>query len=225
MASRSRVSGLTLIELLLAIVILSMLIGIATYSFSLFARHWSDRNQSFEISLAQFQRLDLLVTALSDALPWLVRNSDGAIGYYFLGRKEGVTLVTDSPIFADQTPALIRVFGERQTDGLWRLVYEEAPLDEVSLRSVDQVLPFTKRLVVLRNLRSLDFRYFGWTSVEARSGDAPEGATTPPEWRYEYDGILFFQHPIRLAMTLDGVPVYFELPDRTDSVLRAVGPE
>ena len=70
-----------------------MVIALGTYAFSLFTKDWDGRSWSADRSVADFQRLDLVIAAVKGALPWAVRDQKGAIGFYFLGRDEGVTFV------------------------------------------------------------------------------------------------------------------------------------
>ena len=100
MGTHAKVRGFTLIELLIALTIFGMVIGIATYGYSLFSRHWEGRLGQFQRAQDQYQRLDLVVAALENTLPYVVRGPDGAPGFYFLGREEGLTLVTMSPVFS-----------------------------------------------------------------------------------------------------------------------------
>jgi prepilin-type N-terminal cleavage/methylation domain-containing protein len=221
---RSRkLAGFTLIELLISITILSLLVGLASYAFSLFTRHWSPQRDSVEGSIKQLQRLDLVTAALQDSLPWIVRGPNGKPGFYFLGRDEGLTIVTSSPVFSPGVPAVIRVFRESDGPERWKLVYEEAPLKGLVLMSADQVLPFQHRMVVVGGLRTLEFRYFGWRSLEERlkagDGDLPAGFLGRPAWYSEFDGLTRSVQPQRLAIRLDGGEVVFDVPDRGDTLL------
>ena len=168
MGTHAKVRGFTLIELLIALTIFGMVIGIATYGYSLFSRHWEGRLGHFQRAQDQYQRLDLVVAALENTLPYVVRGPTGAPGFYFLGREEGLTLVTMSPIFSAGNLAVVRVFREPSGNGGWNLLYEEAPLKGVQLRLASQTLPFQHRMVVLRDLPDLAFSYFGWRSIEKR---------------------------------------------------------
>jgi prepilin-type N-terminal cleavage/methylation domain-containing protein len=215
MAARATVRGFTLVELLVAIAIFGLVVGVASYGFSLFSRHWDGRRGDFERAQGEYQRLDLVNTALQDTLPWVVRGEKGALGFYFLGREEGLTLVTDSPVFSPGRPAVIRLFREPETSGSWKLVYEEAPLDKVLLRRADQVLPFSYRMVVAQGLSKIEFRYFGWESLDVRlaAADNPEPGRQPG-WSGEFDGILRHQHPQRIGLRLGGGETVLFVPER-----------
>jgi len=219
-APPKKLTGFTLIELLITITILALVIGLATFGFSLFSKHWDVRRSGFERSSGQLQRLDLVGAALEDAIPWGVRDETGKPGFYFLGRDEGLTLVTGSPVFSNGWPAVIRLFREAEGDGRWRLVYEEAPLKGVKLREAKQVLPFSHRMVVLENLSAISFRYFGWESLQKRQEEPLPGQPYPtPGWYAEYDGLVRIQSPQRIGVTLGTSEAIYVVPERSFTVL------
>lgn len=211
---RKTLTGFTLVEMLIVITIMSLVVGAATYGYSLFSRHWDASLRSFQRARDQFQRVELVNQAVSDCLPWAVRDKDGKTGFYFLGRDEGLTLVTGSPVFAPGYPAVIRVFREAEGEGRWRLVYEEAPLQGVRLRDADQQLPFKHRMVVLRGIEKLEFRYFGWASAAQRA-EASEGLIgDTARWFDEFDGLRTSQHPQKIAVQIGNAETVFSVPDR-----------
>lgn len=212
--NRSLSRGFTLIELLLVMTIMSLVVGSATYAFSLFSRNWDQRTGAFDRELGKLQRLELVNDAIEDAIPWVVRDRAGKVGFYFLGRDEGLTLVSGSPIFSPGRPAVIRVFREAESPGRWRLVYEEAPLRGVKLRDAEQTLPFKHRMVVARGVTTLAFRYFGWRDasdrIEAQDGFRP----IDPEWFDEFDAIQRGIHPDLISVRMGGEEVVYSVPQR-----------
>lgn len=225
MATRRRLKGFTLIELLISITILGLIIGLATFSFSLFSRNWDGPKTNFERSAGQMQRLDLLSRALNDALPWLVKDEKGQVGFYFLGRDEGFTLVTSSPIYSVGAPAVIRVFREQEGNNVWRLVYEEASLADVVLRLGSQVLPFRNRLVILEQQPKISFRYFGWESAQARVTEEVVAGSSPRRWWEQYDGLQRIQQPQIVALRIGDFEATFIMPERTQALLNRANPE
>jgi prepilin-type N-terminal cleavage/methylation domain-containing protein len=224
MAASRALRGFTLVEMLVALVVLSLVIGISTYAYALFARQWDGKLGRFEQAQAEYQRLEWLAAALQDTLPYVVRDDDGQIGFYFLGRDEGLTLVTMSPIFQTAQPALIRVFREPDGDGAWQLVYEEAPFDGQLLVRSDQRLEFRHRIVIARGLPRPEFRYYGWPDLSTWLM-ASEVSGAARSWFVEYDGMTRRYHPEIIELRIGNSPTAFAVPARVESQIAAQGPD
>lgn len=210
---QDRIRGFSLIELLIATTIAGLVIGLATYSFGLFSRGWLKFSGGYGEASAQLQRLELVEAAVEAAVPWIVKDDTGKPGYYFLGREEGLTLVTSRAVFSASQLAVIRLFREREDGGTFRLVYEEAPLDDLLLERADQILPFSRRVVVVRGLAGLTFRYFGWENNE-RFIASLEDSSSPPLWFDNYDGLVRGLHPSRVGIGVGGNETVYNMPDR-----------
>lgn len=220
MASPRALKGFSLLEMLVAVAVMSMVIGISTYAYAMFIRQWDGHLGRFDAAQAQYQRLEWLAAALEDTLPYIVRDDAGVAGVYFLGRDEGLTLVTMSPIFGVGEPALIRVFREPDDGDAWRLVYEEAPFAGTLLARADQRMEFRHRLIIARGLPRPVFRYFGWTDLQTRFG-LEESPGTERLWFDEYDGLLRHFHPEKIELRLGSDAAVFEFPVRVDALVRA----
>lgn len=221
MGANEKIDGFTLLELLLAMAIFGLVLGVASYGYSLFSKNWNGFAQNFARAQTQLQRLDLAYTALANSLPYVVRDDAGRPGFYFLGREEGLTLVTASPIFASGSLAVIRIFREPDGHGNWNLIYEEASLDGVRLIRAAQILPFDHRLTILRSIRRVEFEYFGWSSAaeQLEASDTPELALAP-KWSPEFDGLVRRRNPQRIALRLGQDRAVVFVPDRADISLR-----
>jgi len=218
MATPRSLKGFSLLEMLVAITVLSMVIGISTYAYSLFIRQWDGHLGRFDEAQAQYQRLDWLASALEDTLPYIVRDDNGVLGFYFLGREEGLTAVTMSPIFDVGEPALIRVFREADDSGAWRLVYEEAPFAGNLLARADQRMDFRHRLIIARNVPHLKFRYFGWADLQTRMSFG-EALNVRRSWFDEFDGLQRQFHPEKIELNLGGDAAVFDIPVRADALV------
>ncbi len=221
MGTHAQVKGFTLIEMLVALAIFGMVVGIAGYGYSLFTRDWEGRLGRFQQAQDRYQRLDLVVAALENTLPYLVRDDAGRSGFYFLGRTEGLTFVTLSPVFSPGELAVVRVFREQDAEGRWNLLYEEAPLAGVQLRLASQTLPFQHRMVVLRDVPEPRFRYFSWASVDDKIAAANEpDLGLKPHWLDELDGLVRHVHPQRIGLGLGDSEAVVFVPERADAVMR-----
>ena len=225
MATPRTLRGFSLLELLVAMAVLSLVIGIATYAYAMFIRHWDGQLGRYDVAQAQYQRLEWLATALEDTLPYIVQDDQGEPGFYFLGREEGLTLVTLSPIFGVGEPALIRVFREVDEQGSWRLVYEEAPFAGTVLARADQRMDFRHRLIIARGLPRPVFRYFGWAELSSRLAFG-EADVVNRGWFDEYDGLVRRYHPEKIEVRLGDAATVFTMTARTDTAIAAfVGQE
>jgi prepilin-type N-terminal cleavage/methylation domain-containing protein len=218
MGSNLRFKGFSLIEVLIATAVLSLIIGICSLSFSIFSRGWDAQRLSSDGSLKKFQVMDLTANAIRGALPWAIRARTGEAGFYFLGRDEGVTFVTANPIFVAGSPAIVRIFRESVGDQRWRLVYEEATLNKVGLRTIDQAVTFTNRVVVLDEMSEIGFRYFGLGLEKNGSDSDDQDVYERPRWFSEYDGMKVYRHPILISLTLNGSEILFDMPNREDVI-------
>lgn len=220
MATPRTLKGFSLLEMLVAIAVLSIVIGISTFAYSMFIRQWDGHLGRFDAAQSQYQRLEWLAGALHDTLPYLVRDENGATGFYFLGRDEGLTLVTMSPIFGVGEPALIRVFREPDGNGAWQLVYEEAPFAGTLLARADQRMDFRHRLVIATGLPLPRFRYFGW--ADAQTPLTIEDLSGPGRaWFEEYDGLSRRYHPEKIELSLGSEVAVFDVPERVEAVIQA----
>lgn len=219
-ARRDRSLGFTLIEVLIALVILMGLMFTANYSYSLYTQYWHGRIGNFDQTLFYYRGLLQLKETLDSSIPYIVRGGEGVKEtFYFLGRTEGFTVVTAAPIFATTVndAAVVRVFSERKGDG-YQLVYEEAPLSDKVLINIDQQLDFRYRTVLMVSQYPIKFEYFGWSSMEhkVRPNGKPESL---PSWRAQYDAATTRVQPKKVKITINGQDLEYDLPEGHQSLI------
>lgn len=204
--------GFTLIELLISMAILFVLLALSMFGYQLFTSQWQKNNQRAELAYQQLRHYELFSNAMHGIVPYVVK-SDNSTGFYFLGREEGFTAITQTPIFNTSAPAVIRVFRETKDSGGFQLVYEEASLKEQPLVSAEQSLPFSHRLVLIPQLDSITFRYYRRVLSDIELND--QGDTVKKfEWVFAHDGLETKKHPHQLEVNLAGFSWFFSIPDR-----------
>lgn len=208
-------SGFTLIELLIAATLTLFILTTASFAYQLFSGQWSRNLSHFEREMYQAKLYDMLSEALHGIEPYLVGGGDGR-GFYFLGRTNGFTAVTSSPIVNVGSHAVIRVFSEVSDSGI-QLVYEEASLKSTLLLESAQTLPFTERIVIATTSGELTYRY-GVQQIAIDdsiiNNNAEPEIKTEVIWLEEIDGLQLKQHPVSIIINFDGFPIYAQVASR-----------
>lgn len=214
-----RSSGFTLIEMLIATVLLLMILATANYTYAFYNQYWNGRLGHFDKTLFNARSLMQTQMAIESAIPYVVETKDkSSYSFYFLGRDEGLTLVSASPIFSKvaSASAVVRVFRE-QTENGFQLVYEEAPLDEELLLKLDQTLDFNYRVVMLTEKNNIKFSYYGWPSRSDRYSLIPNPAKR--QWFDAYDAAKTKIQPLKVKIEIDGEAMVFELAEGHEKLL------
>ncbi|MGB1197717.1 MAG: PulJ/GspJ family protein [Thalassotalea sp.] len=202
--------GFTLVELLLAMVVFSSLIALATYSLMHFERFWHKDLGKFSQVKFNNQSLLQLNDVIKSAYPQIALTKRKNEAYYFLGRDEGITFVSYAPIFSSLAePAVVRIFRESSNNG-YRLVYEEAPLNNQPLIYLAQELNFIHRLILIDNLPSLSFMYCG---LPQRSIGLDISKKNDPSCFSEYDGVETRLNPEIIIISMAEEKLVFDLPN------------
>jgi type II secretory pathway pseudopilin PulG len=212
-------SGFSLVELLLALSIMFAVLVLAATAYQLYTNSWKRDLSKIEQSYQRLRFHELMLDALQGIIPQSVTESIGndKTGFYFLGREEGFTAVSASPIYNVQAPAVIRIFREQNENGTLRLVYEEASLARQPLIYSTQELSFSYRKILLDNLTSLEFSYYGWASSQARVDSLSEFENEIEKgWFIEYDGLARRYHPDQIRIEINGFQLTIAVPNRTD---------
>lgn len=218
--------GFTLVELLIATSILMVVLGTAMYGYQLYQKQWQRNLSHIQQNYQQLRRFELVSSALHGIVPYMVRHKDGH-SFYFLGREEGFTAVTTNPVFKPGFPAVIRVFREHNPDGSYRLVYEEASLSEAPLITPEQQLPFTHRLVVIEQEKSLTFSYYTQPDLlgSIELSDDGESAQIIYKWLTEHDALTAKTHPQRIIINISGFVWQLQVADRSRTLFNRASRE
>ena len=208
--------GFTLIELLIAISVLIVLMTLSMYGYQLFNQQWNRDLSEFEKQFQKFKNYEMASNTLKGILPYMVNDGDQS-GFYFLGRENGFTAVSASPVFAGNALVVFRLFKEQNSQGRFRLVYEEASLRDTLLVNATQQLRFSKRLVLFDDQDYISFRYRVRSYLEETNSDEM-GLSKTFEWRKSLDGIQTKSHPDQIEISLAGFLWTFKVAERATSL-------
>ena len=208
--------GFTLIELLIAISVLIVLMTLSMYGYQLFNQQWNRDLSEFEKQFQKFKNYEMASNTLKGILPYMVNDGDQS-GFYFLGRENGFTAVSASPVFAGNALVVFRLFKEQNSQGRFRLVYEEASLRDTLLVNATQQLRFSKRLVLFDDQDYISFRYRVRSYLEETNSDEM-GLSKTFEWRKSLDGIQTKSHPDQIEISLAGFLWTFKVAERATAL-------
>ena len=209
------VNGFTLVELLIAISILSMLLATATYSYSIVAAKWEKVLNNFSESAARTKHIDFAYQIIAGIQSYVVKDSTGKPAFFFVGHEDRLLATTYHGIFSD-APEIFRLSALEKENGKFDLVYQSLSTDEVFITTSDQEVSFETATVLLTDLDSVQFEYFGWRHVYEKTDD--EGNGYKPVWQESYSGITARYMPSKISLILvkNELPLKFVVDLQTD---------
>ena len=205
-----RASGFSLVELLAALVILSLTVLLSTQSFSLFSQRWDGRLGSFDDRFEEVRARWVVGDILSSLHPFIVKNPEGASRFYFEGNRNGFVAVTSRSHADSHVPAVVRLSFVLAEQGNYDLVYEEWPMVRDYLRSTTQTIEFDQPILLVADVQAPEFYYLGIPE----GGATLRGGLEPPRWFSQYNSLQTSFHPIALQLTweTDAGPMSWSIP-------------
>lgn len=183
---KKQVSGFTLIELLISISLLSMIMLLASWSFSMFIDRWEGRLGNFSQSVSESKDFILLNNIISTTMPYLIEK-ENSLGYYFLLTERTVKAVSQNGIFHTIGPVYFKLSVEKNTDGEQYLLYQEGAVSEQL--AFGQELSYSHEKVLIDQSQSIALQVLSWSSImeKIQSEDPLINNNITSQWVTEYD--------------------------------------
>jgi len=164
---RSSESGYTLIEVILAVTLLSLVLGTALLATRLYMDGRNRGRNEISRRWREYRNLAGLRSVLRGVydyhVQWPAKGLDkkGPIRPFFIAGSNECEFVTFCPLMTAEHLALGHLFLRREDDHRSRLVYQEVGLDDDIIKEGEQLPPYTHEIELLDDIQQLDFRYFG----------------------------------------------------------------
>ena len=188
-------NGFTLIEILVATIILASLVYLATLSYSLFLRIWKQGDVRANVAVERYRTDMLLRSALESIYDYYVTdpvNEKAGLYYpFFKGERDRAEFVVLSSVFRKGYPAVARLSTRKVTEGAQthcQVVYEETPLQDLYLKYNDFSERYKYAMVVYDNVKDFRLRYFGMWEPERVFGKATATSTIMYKWQDSFYG-------------------------------------
>jgi len=197
--------GFSLIEIMVAMVLLSMVVLVSTQAYSIFSDKWDGRLGHFNQTLSEAKSLVLVQRAIDGIVPYVVFNEQSQPRLYFEGNRNGFVAVTNTPVFTVGQAAVIRLEAKQLSDFGFELTYQEWSMEDSLLLKTDQELDFGRNIKLFDNQSDILFRYYGWPSAKDKSnaGDIFSKPVTP-EWFSDYNSLERGLQPNKISISLSG---------------------
>jgi len=195
-------TGFTLIELLISMSLLSMVVLIGSSAYGLFSQRWSGQLGGYDLLLHQSRSVILVQDVLDSLVPYVAFDAQGRPFVYFEGNRNGFVGVSSKSIYSAENFSVARLSSRQNEDLTFDILYEEWPMDDQLLVSVDQYVKFSPPIILFKSVLNPTFEYFGFSDVGNR--DSAEGAPQQQaEWSGTYKGIdaLFVPSKARLSFS------------------------
>lgn len=154
-------NGFSLIELLVAMAIMSMTIMIASLGYSFYMQRWQQNLGDFNESANNAKKMMLIKQVFTGISPYILRDERGQSAIYFEGNTDGIIAVTTKSIFQSRTPFVMRLSVVQNADLSYKLIYEDADIGNLPITSITQNIDFSSNITLLNDLTDIEFSFYG----------------------------------------------------------------
>lgn len=200
MVSKRRAVGFSLVELLIAMAIMSMTLVIASTGYSFFMDRWQSELGQFDKVAGNARKLLLLNRVVSGIYAYVLVDKNKKAAIYFEGNQDSLLAITKKPLTGVDRPFAIRLSVEQNDDFTYNVIYESASLDKMPITSIIQPLEFSNPIQLMTGLDDVKFFYFGHSHIDKKF----EGETA--KWWETFNSLnrQLLPQTISMAFTLNG---------------------
>ena len=204
-------SGFTLVELLISISILSMLLFTGTYAYQTLSNRWDKSLTKFDDVYKVGKNVNLLRDILTATYPSIIFDlsvEPKKPTFFFEGSESRLLSITRSGLLKKVYPEIYRILITENRNEKFNLVYQTSSSNEILLTAQQEII-FDKTIILLEDLDSAKFSYYGWDSVlqKGNSQDNGSGAT----WRESFSAIdnQLLPNKIKVDIQYEGKSLQF----------------
>lgn len=192
--------GFTLIELLVSMSLLSMTILVGSSAFGLLSQRWDGRLGHFDDTMHNAQSMILVHDVLNSLVPYVVYDNYGRPTIYFEGNRNGFVGVSSKSIYAHGNFAVVRFSVSQNLDLTYDVLYEEWPMDDALLHSINQTLDFRAPLVLFASINDPIFSYNGIPERDTQTSSFDEFKVSKPQWFDAFNSIDGLPAPLKTSL-------------------------
>lgn len=202
-------AGFSLIELMIATALLSMVMFTGYFAYSLYTDKWQKRAEHFWQLNKNALGTEALIRTLESASVYVVKNEKDEFSVLFSGQEKSITLVVNTGLYSNTT-ALIRMQAIAQDNGLQSLIYSELPLINAMLLEYPKDPLWQYQNILLKDITKVNFQFYGWQTME-NAGNSTLSAIDLEPGQTKARRHWYNEHSINKNRILpDKLALYFE---------------
>lgn len=178
--------GFTLIELMISISILSLLLFTGSYAYSMLSERWNKELGQFSKVFQEAKNLELLQRSLEGTHPFVLIDNDKHASLLFIGGSDSVLAASRYTLHQEHGMEIFRLSSIMKDNGLIDLVYQSVSANDIFLTHPTQEIIFSNKFVLLSNLQSIDFSYYGFSHLDKKFESS---SSASPQWYSSYSGL------------------------------------
>lgn len=164
-----RMTGLTLIELLVTLILMSLVLGVATVSLSQFSRYSDKSGRSFSVQVSELLEMERLNESLEKSLDYYIRANQTTNSLYFVGEEQEIKFVSTTSWLQGEKTSInfLTIEQDPNDDNLLSMVLYQQMLSDSVFYEEGQ-LPDKESMqafVILTGIRDISFDYLGIKDV------------------------------------------------------------
>lgn len=169
--------GYTLVELLIAMAVVSSLMLVGSFSYQFFANRWNKELGSFSKVESLSSGLIALQSIFKGISPFVIYNtstSPRTPTILFEGNNDALLGYTKRGLMYEEE--IFRILIEPEGEG-FQLVYQYNNFNKMRLLETTDTIEFEKSVVLLSNIKHVTFQYYGWNSITEKVESGSTGTT------------------------------------------------
>lgn len=205
------VNGFTLLELLVAVSLLSLVMMSGIYAYSAFSYRWQDELGQFKSRLENLQSFNHIQRVLENIKPYVIHTKD-SVGFLFIGKSSSIVAVRNATLFGDSNTLGSEVFKLSlvpTNQGYFNLLYQSHQLANGIIVYDTDTISYTRSKILANNVKSMNVEYSGYENVTAKYNRLEYALKL--SWYNEFSGLdrALTPNSIRLTLEFDSGKVLF----------------
>jgi hypothetical protein len=161
-----------------------------SFVYSTISNQWDKELGEFNNHFAEARGIRLLDKLLNGVMPFVIRNSSsGSPTMFFIGKADSLLAVSYGGIINSAYPEIFRLTVLKNKIDKFDLVYQATSSRKTLLLETEQSISFEKSFILLKDLDSADFEYYGWSDFTTKVDANFDRNAGQIKWYSEYSGL------------------------------------